>query len=245
MSFLFNEILYKPLFNFLVFIYNIIPGNDFGVAIIMLTLIIRLVFMPLSVKTIVSQKKLSQLQPKIKELQEKFKNDKAAQAQAVMEIYKKEGVNPMSGCLPLIIQIPVLFALYQALLNGFNPENLKDLYGFITNPGVINNTSLGFFDLASKNHILAIAAGAFQFVQAKISIGFQGQRAQNQSQQGGKASAGTFDIGAMNKQMLYFFPVMIIIIAWNLPAGLVLYWAVTTIFSIFEQLYIKRIKTNS
>ena len=233
MSFLFNEILYRPIFNLLVFLYNVLPGGDFGVAIIVLTIIIRLVFSPFSLKAITSQKKLSQLQPRIKEIQEKLKHDKAAQAQAVMELYKKEGVNPMSGCLPLLVQIPVLFALYKALANGFDPENLNRLYGFVFNPGVLNNISFGFFDLALKSHALAIISGIFQFIQAKMSLSFQ-KNTVKYSQSSGP------DMNAINKQMLYFFPFMIIIIGWNLPAGLVLYWAVTTLFSIFEQMYINR-----
>ena len=233
MSFLFNEILYRPIFNLLVFLYNVLPGGDFGVAIIVLTIIIRLVFSPFSLKAITSQKKLSQLQPRIKEIQEKLKHDKAAQAQAVMELYKKEGVNPMSGCLPLLVQIPVLFALYKALANGFDPENLNRLYGFVFNPGVLNNISFGFFDLALTSHALAIISGIFQFIQAKMSLSFQ-KNTVKYSQSSGP------DMNAINKQMLYFFPFMIIIIGWNLPAGLVLYWAVTTLFSIFEQMYINR-----
>ena len=231
MTLLFNQILYQPLFNFLVYLYNVIPGNDFGVAIIVLTLIVRVIFTPFSIKMLVSQRRLSELQPKIKEIQEKFKHDKVAQSQAVMELYKKEGVNPMSGCLPLIIQLPLLFALYKALANGLNPENLGSLYSFIHNPGQINNIAFGFLDLAKKSPFLSIAAGAFQMIQSKIS-------AQQMPLKDGGNQA--FNMAMMNKHMLYFFPIMIIIISWNLPAGLVLYWAVTTFFSIFEQLYIKK-----
>ncbi len=230
---IFNQILYRPIFNFLVLIYNLIPGADFGISIIFLTILVRFVFMPLSIKSLRSQKMLTQLQPKIKDIQEKYKNDKAAQAQATMALYKEYKVNPISGCLPLLIQLPVLLALYRAFANGFKPESLNLLYNFIANPGVIHNISLGFFDLAKNSPFLAILAGIFQFMHSKISFSKQPLPKSN-------TNSGALDFTAMNRQMLYFFPVMIIIIGWKLPAGLVLYWAVTTLFSIFEQFYINK-----
>lgn len=221
----FNEILYRPLFNLLILIYNILPGRDFGVAIVVLTVLIRVAFFPLSIKTIRSQKALNKLGPKMKELKEKIK-DKTAQSAAIMNLYKENGVNPFSGCLPLIIQIPILIALYQAFIAGFKPESLNMLYSFVQNPGVINKTFIGLIDITLKNPVLAVLAGGLQFVQSKLATPDPG-------------TGGDPSTNALNSQMLYFFPVMIIIIGWNLPAGLILYWIATTGFSIIEQLYIK------
>lgn len=233
---IFNEILYRPIFNLLVGIYNVIPGNDFGVAIVLLTVMVRLIFMPWSIKAMRSQKKLAELQPKIKMIQEKFKNDRAAQAQATMALYKENSINPISGCLPLLVQLPFLLALYQAFLNGFKPESLELLYGFVNRPEVINGVSLGFINLTSKNVFLVLIAAGLQFVQSKLALPAKSATAT-------VPNSGP-DLMAMNRQMLYFFPIMIIIIGWNLPAGLVLYWAVTTLFSVFEQLWIKRRKES-
>ena len=227
---LYNEILFRPLFNFLVFIYNILPWHDFGLAIIILTGIIRLVFFPLSVKSLVSQKSLNKLQPKIKELQEKFKNDKQALGQATMALYKEHDVNPFSGCLPMLVQLPVLLAFYKALGSGFKPENLSLLYHFVHNPGFIKEISFGFLNLAHRSVPVVVLAGALQWLQLKKAAAFQAGSPNEPESAGAK----------MNKQMLYFFPVMIIIIGWNLPAGLVLYWLVTTIFSVLEQVYINK-----
>ena len=246
MAAIFNEILYRPILNFLVFLYGNLPGQDFGVAIIVLTVLVRVIFMPLSVKALRSQKIMSQLQPKIKEIQEKYKNDKAALAQATMLLYKENKVNPVAGCLPLLIQIPVLFALYKAFADVFKPESLNLLYGFLSNPGSIKNVSFGFLDLAKNSPVLAILAGVLQFFQSKISLG------KNMGQKGpqttsarlparqGSGSFSEMATSGMGRQMLYFFPVMIIIIGWKLPAGLVLYWAVTTLFSVFEQFYVNK-----
>src|SRR3989344_2738480 len=217
---LYTEILYRPLFNAVVFLYNVLPGQDFGLAIIALTAFIRVVFFPLSIRTVRSQKSLSQLNPKMQEIKQRLKGDSAAQSAEIMKLYKEHGVNPLAGCLPLIIQLPILIALYQAFIAGLKPENLGMLYGFVANPGVINNISFGFLDITSKVPLLAILAGAAQFVQAWITKG---------QTQGSSLSK---EMTALNSQMLYFFPIMIIVIGWNLPAGLVLYWITTTVFSI-------------
>ena len=228
---IYNQILFRPLFNLLVFIYNIMPGGDFGVAIILLTILIRFAFVPLSIKSLVSQKEMNQLQPKIRELQEKHKNDKQALGQATMALYKEHKVNPFSGCLPLLIQLPVLLALYQALGSGFKPETLQSLYSFVRNPGAIKETAFGLVNLAKNYPVMAVIAGVLQWIQSKQAVAFQASAVKGQPEPPAvKAS----------RQMLYFFPVMVIIIAWNLPAGLVLYWIVATVFSIFEQLYINK-----
>jgi len=204
-----------------VFLYNIIPGQDLGIAIILLTVLIKIVFMPLSLKMLRSQKQMQDIQPKIKELQEKHKDDKQAQAQAVMQLYKEHNVNPLSGCLPLLVQIPILLAVYRVIMNGFKPETLDLVYGFITRPEAIHTISMGFLDLSINNPALALITGGLQFIQMRKTS---------------QKTAGANDQAAMmTKQMMYFFPVMIVVIAWNLPAGLVLYWTTNTIFSIFEQ----------
>src|SRR3990167_600999 len=166
MGTLYTEILYRPLFNAVVFLYDILPGHDFGLAIIALTTIIRILFFPLSIKTVRSQKAISLLNPKLQEIKQKFKNDKSAQSVETMKLYKDHNINPLAGCLPLLIQLPILIALYQAFIAGLKPENLGLLYGFVSNPGAINKISFGFIDITSKIPILAIFAGGAQFVQA-------------------------------------------------------------------------------
>lgn len=238
---IFNEILYRPIFNFLIFIYNLIPGHDFGWAIIVLTIVVRLIFMPWSIKAIKSQRAMTAIQPKVKEVQEKFKHDKTAQAQALMSLYKENHVNPAAGCLPLLIQLPFLFALYRAFLNGFKPESLGIIYGFIGRPEMINNIAFGFLDLTVKYPFLAVIAGLLQFIQSKLTLPAK----TSQTPPLKKEQEIIPNMAAMNKQILYFFPFMIIIIGWNLPAGLVLYWVVSTLFSIFEQFYIRRVKNTN
>ncbi|MDD2753275.1 MAG: YidC/Oxa1 family membrane protein insertase [Candidatus Portnoybacteria bacterium] len=224
----FNEVLYRPLFNGLIFLYNAIPPHDFGVAIILLTVIIRLILYPLNQKAITSQKSLGALAPQIKELQNKYSTDKVKQSQALMELYKKNNINPASGCLPLLIQLPILIALYQVFLNGLKPESLNALYSFVASPGQVDPMFLGLISLANANVALAILAGAFTFWQSKMMVRFQPPAAG----QGSDFSA------ALNKQMLYFMPLFTVFIAWRLPAGLTLYWVVTTLAGVIQQYFV-------
>ncbi len=230
MTFLFNEILYRPLFNLLIGIYNTIPGHDLGMAIILLTILIRVVFVPLSLKSLRSQKAMAEIQPKIQELQTKHKEDKQALAQAQMALWKEHKVNPLSGCLPILIQIPVIWALYRVFINGVKPENLSGLYSFVHNPGSLGHIGLGFLDLAQKNPVMAIIAGVLQGIQSYLTTRLQPT----------PTSSNANPAAQMTKQMMYIFPVMITFIAWSLPAGLVLYWITTTAFAIFELVYIRR-----
>ena len=152
----FDVVLYKPLFNALVLIYNYLPWHDLGLAIITLTLAIRLILYPLSVKALNSQKTLQNLQPKIQEIQKKYKNDKEKQAKETFELYRKEKINPFSGFFLALVQLPILIALYRVFWLGFKPEELVNLYGFVFNPVHINTIFLGMTDLSKPNLIFAI-----------------------------------------------------------------------------------------
>lgn len=224
----FNLILYQPLLNALILLYTYLPGHDFGLAVIVLTVIIKLILHPSSIQAIRNQKALARLQPKIKELQKKFKSDKQTQAKATMELYKKEKISPFSGCLPLLLQLPILIALYQVFLRGLKPEVLvASLYSFVPPPAVINPTLLGIVNLAQPNFILALVAGIFQFIHSKISFGKQ------------KTKKGEFS-AMMQSQMLYFFPIFTVFIVWKLGSIIGLYWIVSTLFSIGEQFLVNK-----
>ncbi|MBI2042503.1 MAG: membrane protein insertase YidC [Candidatus Nealsonbacteria bacterium] len=223
----FNTILYQPLFNALVLLYLYIPGRDFGVAVILFTILIKLFLYPLASKGIRSQKALQELQPKIKEVQNKHKDDKHKQSMALMELYKQEKVNPLSGLLPLLVQLPILIALFRLFWNGFGPEQFSFLYSFIPNPGQVNTSFLGLIDLAEASVILAVVTGVAQFFQTKML-----------TPASAKASAGrpSSDFSSiMQKQMLYLFPIFTIFILWRMPAAIALYWLTTTVFTIGQQ----------
>lgn len=226
MNTLFQSIFYQPILNLLVFLYN--TFGDLGLAIIFLTLIVKLILFPLSKKSIKSQKSLQDLQPKIDELKLKHKDDKQAQSVALMALYKENKVNPFSSCLPLIIQLPFFFAIFKVFKDGFAQNHLELLYPFISNPEIINTITFGFFDLSEKNVILAVLAGLAQFWQGKMmhvkkpEIKTEGSKDENM-------------LSVMNKQMLYVMPVVTIFIGLSFPAGLTLYWFLTTLFTVAQQ----------
>jgi len=233
-STIFNEILYQPLFNLLVFFYNVIPGHDFGVAIILITLLIRTILFPLSRKSIKSRKALEELQPKIKEIQKKYK-EKEEQARELMKFYKENKITPASGCLPLLIQLPILIALYRVFMTVTDSVNLRLLYPFVKNPGSLDPSFLNIVDLSIPSIFLAILAGVFQFFQSKIMFKSPTSTGSQKREQKMVNIQKT-----MGRQMTYFMPLLTIFIALKLPAGLPLYWAVSTLLGIGEYLLINR-----
>ena len=229
----FYIILYQPLFNCLVFLYDYVPGRDFGIAIIFLTIIIRVILYPLSVKAVNSQRRLQKLQPLIQEAQKKYKDDKEKQAKEILGLYKKEKINPFSGLLLALIQLPILIALYRVFWNGLNPKELSVLYSFVANPGHINAIFLYLVDLSKPNFILAILAGATQYFQTKMLLPSNTKKLNGQEK--------TADLSqAMQKQMTYFMPIFTVVILIGLPSALGLYWTASGLFSIIQQYLIFR-----
>ena len=244
---IFNALIYQPIYNLLIFTYNVLPLHDFGLAIIFVTILIKLALIPLSRKQIESQKKMQELQPKIKEIQDRYKNDKEKQSRALMEFYKENKANPFSGCLPMIVQLVFLIAIYRVLFNISQAGLMVDqagLYAFVHNPGQINHMFLGLIDLSSVisfgqlsagniPHILLVvlAAGA-QFIQTKMLMA---------KQKNTPTKKGEMDFSqAMSKQMLFLGPALTLFIGIKFPAGLALYWLVSTVFMIVQQSYLQK-----
>lgn len=241
----FNLILYEPLFNALIFIYNVIPGKDFGVAIILLTIIIKLILYFPNLSAIKSQKALQETQPKLEVLKRKYKNNREELSRQLMKFYKENKVNPFSSCLPLLIQFPILIALYRVFIGGltFDPatgllvtEQLQHLYEplrVIYEKVAISPLFLGFVDLSkSGNYVLAFMAGAAQFWQSKMMMTKKPPKVE-----GAKDESKTT---AINKQMLYIMPAVTVFFGVTFPAGLTLYWLLSTLFTIAQQCYFFR-----
>jgi len=232
MAELFQNIFYQPILNLLVFFYNVIPGHDIGLAIVLLTVLIRAILYPLNHKSIASQKALRDLQPKIDEIKKKYADNKQEQGKAMMDLYKSENVNPFSSCLPLLIQFPFLIAVFYVFRDGLTNNKALDLvYSFVAKPEALNPTTLGLLDLSKPNLVLAILAGLAQFWQAKMMV----TKRPPQNTPGAKDE----DMMAiMNKQMIYFMPALTVVIGLTFPGGLTLYWLITTVLTGLQQLYI-------
>ncbi len=227
---IFHVILYQPLFNLFIFLYNIIPGHDLGLVIVAVTILVRLALYPLTSSGIKAQRALQDLQPKLAAIKKQYATDTQAQAQATLEMYKNNKVSPFSSCLPLLLQLPILIALYQVLANGIVSTDLSAIvYPFIHNPGTLNPLSFGLVNLAKPQIILAVLAGAAQYFQAKTLI------RKSPPATAGMAGKDENMMAMMNKQMLYFMPVLTVIIGARLPAGLTLYWFFSTALMVLQQ----------
>ncbi len=224
--------------NALIFIYQYLAWHDLGVAIILLTLVIRFLLYPLMAESIRVQKVTSDIQPKIKAIQEKHKNDKEKQAALLMALWKEHKINPLSGLVLVLLQLPILIALYQVLAKNIAASaSLAGLYNFVPNPGAINTMFLGIIDLAGVSLWLAVLAGVFQFIQTKM-ITFNAAAKSNSSLDKVEQMAAV-----QNKALLYIFPFFTVFICLKLPAALALYWIVSTLFSIAQQhLVLKKLK---
>ncbi|MFH1745000.1 MAG: YidC/Oxa1 family membrane protein insertase [bacterium] len=225
---MFQTFFYQPMLNLLVFLYDIIPGHDLGVVIIVLAILIRLALYPLTKSMLKSQKALQELQPKIKEIQKKYPK-KEDQSKAMLELYKNNKVNPFSSCLPLIIQMPFLIAIFQVLRNGFGNGTLDLVYSFVSRPDSINHISFGVFDLSAPHNVaLAILAGLAQFWQSKMMLAKRPEIKADESRDEDMTAI-------MNKQMTYMFPLLTIWFSYSFPSGLALYWLMTTLATVAQQ----------
>jgi YidC/Oxa1 family membrane protein insertase len=195
--------------------------NSAGLAIIVFTIIVKTLLLPLTVQSIRSSKAMQELQPKVKELQKKFGKDRQRLSQETMKLYSQYRVNPVSGCLPMIIQIPIFFGLYRAIRHLSNGTGIPDVSVY---------WSQGFLWLPSlaepdPYHILPIMAGVFQFVQTKM-MRPSGQDAVTDPQQ------------KMMNQMMTFMPLLVVVFGWGFASGPVLYWVTQSVYSVVQQWFI-------
>ncbi|NTW15775.1 MAG: membrane protein insertase YidC [Candidatus Moranbacteria bacterium] len=238
MNEIFTALVYQPVYNLLVFFAGLFPVANFGLAIIASTLVIKLVFLSLSKQQIEAQRKMQELQPKMKEVQERYKDDKERQSREIMELYRKHKVNPVMGCLPIVIQIVFLITIYSVIMHisetGFRVDG-GILYRFVADPGLLSGAFFGLADLAKPSIAFAVLAAIGQFYQMKmLSLGQNGK--EKPSKNGGEPDFATI----MNKQMLYMGPVLTLFIGIRFPSALSLYWVVSTAFAIVQQWYVLR-----
>ena len=230
-SFIYNEFLWRPLFNALIFFYTVLPVADLGVAIIALTIVIRAILAPVLWKAQKAQKELQLIQPEVKKIQAQFKNDKEGQGKAMMELYARHKVNPFSGCLLMLIQFPILIALLNVFQN-FDPSRLAYLYPFIHHPVVINTFSFGFLDLAKGNIPLGVVAAVTQYFQTKMTMVAQTDAPEN-------SFAKSFQT-----QSLYIFPVLILVWSFKFPSALTLYWTIMNVFGSVQEIVMRKIQAR-
>jgi len=226
----FTLLFYQPILNLLIWLHNIIPGDDFGWAIIALTVLIKVILYPLSARSLHSQKALQDIQSKVDEVRTKYKDNKEQQGRELMQLYKKEKVSPFSSCLPLLIQLPFLFAIFQVLRDEIVAGGIDRLYPFVSQPEVVNMLFLGIVDLKQPSIIIAIIAGLLQFFQTRMLT-----HRKQPMVPGSKDESMT---SMMNKQMMYLAPIITVLFGVTLPGGLTLYWAINTLATLVQQILI-------
>ncbi len=219
---------YQPILNLLVGIYGILPSHDLGFAIILVTVCVKIILLPLSWKQLQAQKQLQDIQPKLEELKKTHKDDKQGMMQAQMILFKEHNINPLSSCLPLIIQLPFLISLFYVFMNGLKSDFSNLLYPFIQNPGHLNDMFLGVVLLTQgHNVVLAVLAGITQFWQAKMLVTKRPPKVDGSKDE-------DFTV-ILNQQMTYMMPVITGIMTYQFPSGLGIYWVIQSLLTICQQ----------
>ncbi|KKT15005.1 MAG: Membrane protein insertase, YidC/Oxa1 family [Parcubacteria group bacterium GW2011_GWF2_44_8b] len=236
MSFLYHTFFFDPLYNVLILLFKLLPWADAGIIVILLTILVRLIMFPLSRKAVLTQVRMAEIAPDLAKIKEQYKDKAEDQAKLTLALYREKGVNPFSGILVIIIQIPIIFALYQIFL--YFPEVKSSLlYSFVTAPGHINTTFLGFLDITAKSAPIALLAAISTFFQFQISMKGQTPPKGN--------SFGDNLTRSMQTQMKYFFPVIVFFISYKISGVIALYWLTTNLFTIGQELFVRRnLKAN-
>ncbi|MDB5265405.1 MAG: 60 kDa inner rane insertion protein preprotein translocase subunit YidC [Parcubacteria group bacterium] len=230
----FTIVLYAPIYNLLIFLVDILPGGDIGLAVIIVTIIVKLVIAPLTISALRTSRAMQAIQPKFKELQEKYKDDKELQAKETFALYKKYKINPFASILTLFIQLPVIIALYYVFRHEVVKFDPTILYSFVHVPAVISNNFLGFFPLTAHNIILAALAAITQFLQAKYAMPVPPST-------GPDASASEQFNRTMAMQMRYMLPLFIGFIAYISSGAIALYFITTALFTLGQELFMRKL----
>ncbi len=231
-SALFHGLIYTPLYNGLVFLVDVVPSHDMGLAVIALTVIVRIIIYPLSQRAIRSQIAMKKLAPDIEELKKKFKKNSPEQSAAVWALYRERGIHPLAGIGLLLIQLPVLFGLYWVFFKGGFPNvDAATLYSFVEMPQTVDMLFLGVADMgAHHNLMLAALVALSQFAYTRLSMGPRAARAATVEASLSEDMAKSFDL-----QARYVFPLVFAGIAYMVVSAAALYWLTSNLFMIGQE----------
>ena len=239
---LWNTFLYEPIYNALIFIINNVTFGDVGFAIVIVTILVKVILFPLTKKSARSQILMKKMEPEIKKIKQDYPN-KEEQAKKTLELYKKYGTNPFSGCLVVLLQMPVIFALYYVFYKGLKIDESL-IYSFIQIPTTLSTNFLGIFELGEKSLFLGVLTGLSQFIQGYLASSVKNKQIEiikdNDSVKDKKADFQEQLSDSMQMNVKYILPVFIGFIAWKISAAVALYWTVSNIFTILQEWYIRR-----
>ncbi len=234
MSYLYHMFFYDPLYNGLISLINLLPQwADFGLAIVIFTVIVKLILFPLSRKAVLSQMKMKELEPRMNEIKAQYK-EPVEQSTQTMKLYREAGINPFSSIALIFIQIPIILALYQIFYSGGLPKiDTSLLYSFVHAPELVT-MKLWFIDITKKSWELALLAAVTQYFQIKYSMPV------TKKDPNAAPSFGTDLAHAMSTQMKYVLPVIVFVASYSINAGIAIYWTTSNLFTIGQELFIRR-----
>lgn len=233
----FYNFIFDPLYNGLVYLVDIVPGHDIGIAIILLTILVKFVLFPLSRQAVRTQMAMREIAPEIEKIKEQYKDKQDEQARAIFALYRERGIRPFSSFFLILIQFPILFGLYWVFWHGGLPEvNMDILYSFVPKPDAVSMEFLGLIDMKGRSVLLAVCAGLTQLVYARLSMGPRNKMATSPVEQSfSNDMARSFDL-----QARYILPVIVAGIAYTVAAAVPLYWTTSNLFMIAQELFMGR-----
>ncbi len=236
MAFLFHNFFYAPLYNGLILFINFIPFHSVAIAVVLFTCIIKIIIFPLSVQSIRTQFEMKRIEPEINEIKTKYKDDKKLQAEKTMELYKEKKINPFAGIILMLIQLPILIALYWVFLKGGLPHiDQTTIYSFTKIPSIINMNLFGI-SVADKSVVFAILVAITQFLQMQITMPSVKKKP---AVDGKKPGFGDELAKSMSVQMKYVMPIIMFFIAKSFPLVVSLYLITSSLFAIGQEYYIR------
>jgi YidC/Oxa1 family membrane protein insertase len=233
MSSLYHTFFFDPLYNIFIALSNLLPWADVGIMVILLTLLVRLALYPLSRKAIETQIGMNEIAPEIEKINEKYKDDGEGKAKATLALYREKKINPFSSIFMVLVQLPIIFALYRIFLH-LSEVRTDLLYSFISSPAKINTLFLGFIDISGKSAVIALLAAISTYFQLAISSANKPASTSKEPGLGENLSRN------MQSQMKYFFPVMVFFISYKISGVIALYWLTTNLFTIGQEIIVRR-----
>lgn len=232
----FYHFIYDPLYNGLVFFVDIVPSHDIGIAIILLTIAVKVILFPLSRQAVRTQIKMREIAPEIENIKEKLKDKQDEQARVIFALYREKGIRPFSSFFLILMQFPILFGLYWVFWKGGLPNvDPEILYSFVPVPSAVDMKFLGLIDMHERSIMLAALAGFTQLLYARLSMGPRKPRAKSDSASFSADMAHSFDL-----QARYMLPVIVAVIAYTVTAAVPLYWTTSNLFMMAQEFLMGR-----
>lgn len=238
-----NELIFRPLYNGLIGIMDLLPWADVGVAVVIFTIVVKLILYPLSKSALLTQAKMKEVEPEATEIRKKYADDRQLQAQKIMELYKSKNIKPFAGILLLFIQLPILFALISVFYKIIPEIDASLLYGFVSIPE-LKTQFIGLVDLTTPSISLALITAVAQYLQIRYSLASSKPA---QVDPNDKSSMPAI-MNSMQSQMKYMIPVLAFVsLYWIIPTTypmatsiIALYWATSSLMTLFQELHIRR-----